>query len=474
MNVSLLALLNLSIMASLRNLPLVAEYGLSALFFYILVAILFLVPSALVSAELATGWTRTGGVYIWVREALGARWGFFAVWMQWVHNVTWFPAILSFAATTLAYAFSPELATNKFYIVSFVLAGFWGLTLMNYFGLKTSSWFSAGGVVVGTIFPGLFIIILGIHWMFIGNPLHIDFTWDSLVPDNWNIENLVFLAGLFLAFGGLEVSAVHAREVKNPQKNYPIAILLAGAMAFIVLSLGSLAISIVIPQQDISLVAGLMSAFNLFLSYYNLHILLIPLAIMIVIGAVGELNAWIIGPVRGLYATSKHGDLPPVFQKTNPHGVPMNLLFFQGAIVSVVTLVFLILPSASSAFWILSAMSAQLYLLMYILMFVSAIRLRYSHPHIDRPYRIPHKHAGMWLVAGLGTLSSIFAFFISFFPPEQFYVGSIYFYESFLILGILVMCVIPLMIYKFKKAHWHPEPKACEKIEENSKDEPIT
>ena len=453
-------------MASLRNLPLVAEYGFSALFFYLIVAIAFLIPSALVSAELATGWSRTGGVYIWVREALGPRWGFFAVWMQWVHNVTWFPAILSFVATTMAYAFSPELASNKFYILGIILVGFWGMTLFNSYGLKTSSWFSAVGVVLGTILPGLFIIFLGTHWVASGSPLHIEFSWDHLIPKNQGLDSLVFLAGLFLAFGGLEVSAVHAREVKNPQKNYPIAILLAGAMAFIVLSLGSLAISIVIPQQDISLVAGLMSAFSLFLSYYNLHYLLVPLSIMIVIGAIGELNAWIIGPVRGLFATSKHGDLPPLFQKTNTNNVPMNLLYFQGFIVTLVSLVFLILPSASSAFWILSAMSAQLYLLMYILMFISAIKLRYSHPHVKRSYRIPHKHAGMWLVASVGVISSTFAFLISFLPPSQFEVGNIFFYESFLIFGVLIMCAIPLLIFRYRKPEWHLYPPEIEKMEQ--------
>src|SRR3990167_4748777 len=78
----LLAMLNLSVMVSLRNLPIVAEYGFGSSFFYMFVALVFLFPSALVSAELATGWTRTGGIYVWVREAFGPGWGFFAVWMQ--------------------------------------------------------------------------------------------------------------------------------------------------------------------------------------------------------------------------------------------------------------------------------------------------------------------------------------------------------------------------------------------------------
>src|SRR5271157_592163 len=136
MNVFLLAMLNLSIMASLRNLPIVAHYGYGLIFFYAVVAIGFLFPCALVSAELATGWAKTGGIYIWVREAFGPRWGFFAVWMQWIHNVTWFPAILSFSAVTFAYVVNPALVENRIYLISVILGGFWGATLFNCLGLK--------------------------------------------------------------------------------------------------------------------------------------------------------------------------------------------------------------------------------------------------------------------------------------------------------------------------------------------------
>lgn len=124
LGVFLLALLNLSVMTSLRNLPIVSEYGFGSPFLYLVVALVFLFPAALVSAELATGWHQTGGVYIWVKEAFGPGWGFFAIWMQWIHNVTWFPAILSFAATALAYIIQPELAHNKTYLIVSILGGF--------------------------------------------------------------------------------------------------------------------------------------------------------------------------------------------------------------------------------------------------------------------------------------------------------------------------------------------------------------
>ncbi|HAB99241.1 MAG TPA: amino acid permease [Parachlamydiales bacterium] len=457
-------MLNLSVMTSLRNLPLVAQYGYASAFFYFLVAFLFLFPAALISAELATGWTRTGGVYIWVREAFGPGWGFFAVWMQWIHNVTWFPAILSFSATTIAYMINPSLAENKIFLISIILGGFWGFTFFNYFGLKTSSWFSVLGVIAGTIFPGALLIVLGSLWLFSDQPLQLEFSLPALFPflkesaTSSHIQDLVFVTGLFLAFGGLEVSAAHAREVQNPQKTFPRAVLLAGGLSLLLYVLGALSIAVMVPHQDISLVAGLMEAFHLFLGHFNLNWLIVPLAIMIVWGAVGELNAWIIGPVRALHATSKHGDLPPYFQKLNAHGMPSNLLLFQAIVVTLASLAFLFMPSASSAFWILSVMSTQLYLVMYVLMFLAAIKLRYSHAHVERAYRIPYKMPGIWFVGSLGAISSTIAFFVGFIPPSQLPIDNLYIYEGFLLSGLFFMSLIPYLIYRFKNPNWHILP----------------
>lgn len=456
LSIFVLAMLNVSMMASLRNLPLVAGYGLQSVFFFLLVAILFLVPVSLVSAELATGWSKSGGIYVWVREALGDRWGFFAIWMQWVHNLPWYPAILSFVATTLAYVFNPDLAQNKLFIISVILTSFWGMTLLNYFGIKTSSLFSTVGVIAGTILPGALIIGLGLVWIFSGQPPQFTFSAEGFLPDLSSIANLVFLAGLFLSFGGLEVSAVYAGDVKNPQKNYPRSIILAALITFVLVMVGALAVAVVIPSNEISLVTGVMEAFRIFFSFYGLNWILPTMGILMIIGAVAEINSWIAGPTKGLYATSLHGNLPPVFQNLNKHNMPTHLLFAQALIVTLTSLVFLFMPTLSSSFWILTALSAQTYLVMYILMFISAIRLRYTKPHVPRTYEIPfkHKHKGMWFLAGLGTIASLFGFFIGFIPPTQLEVGSLFFYESFLILGNLIMIAIPLAIHKYRKPSW--------------------
>ena len=454
LSVFILAMLNVSIMLSLRTLPVVAQWGLSSLFFFFIVGLFFLLPCALVSAELATGWPKSGGIYIWVREAFGDRLGFFSIWMQWVHNVAWYPVILSFVATTFAHITYPELAENKFYILSVILVSFWGMTLLNYMGIKISGRVSSMGAILGTILPGIFIIGLGAFWIFSGRPGFLTFSSNSFVSQFTSMNSIVFLAGLFLAFSGLEVSASLASDVKEPQKNFPKAIALAAITTFVLLMLGALAIAYIFPPNEISLVAGLMEAFERFLPAFNLSILLPILGGLLIIGALAEVNSWLISPVKGLHATSLHGNLPPFFQKLNSHGTPTHLLFFQATIVSITSLIFLFMPNISSGFWILTVLSAQSYLIMYIIMFLAAIRLRYSKPHVTRAYKIPFPHKGIWMISSMGIVASVFAIIIGFVPPAHLEMGSPLFYKLFLCGGLLIMCAIPLIISQVKKPSW--------------------
>lgn len=470
LSIFILVMLNVSIMLSLRTLPLVAQWGFSSLFFFFIVGLFFLLPCALVSAELATGWPKSGGIYIWVREAFGDRLGFFSIWMQWIHNVAWYPVILSFIATTLAHITCPELAENKFYILSVILVSFWGMTLLNYLGIKISGRASSIGAIIGTILPGIFIIGLGAFWIFAGKPGFLKLSASSFIPEITSMDSIVFLAGLFLAFSGLEVSACLAGDVKDPQKNYPKAIALAAIITFVLLTLGALSIAYIIPPQEISLVAGLMEAFERFLPAFNLSILLPILGGLLIIGALAEVNSWLISPVKGLHTTSLHGNLPPVFQTLNSHGTPTNLLFFQAIIVSITSLIFLFMPNISSGFWLLTVLSAQSYLIMYIMMFLAAIRLRYNKPRVPRVYKIPFPHKGIWVISSMGIAASLFAIVIGFIPPQHMEIGSPLFYKLFLCGGLFVMCAIPLVISFLKKPSWYFSLEKAHEKQKNDHD----
>ncbi|HEV2523912.1 MAG TPA: APC family permease, partial [Gammaproteobacteria bacterium] len=156
-----LSLLSVSAIVSLRNLPTTALLGTQAITFFLAAAICFFIPVALACAELSSGWPKEGGVYLWVEEAFGPNWGFLAVWLQWMESVVWLPTILSFIAATAAYLFKPELESNRLFLVGVMLSVLWGTTFLNFKSIKTSSSLSAIGVMLGTLIPGIVLIILG-------------------------------------------------------------------------------------------------------------------------------------------------------------------------------------------------------------------------------------------------------------------------------------------------------------------------
>ena len=456
--VFVLTMMNVACVMSLRGLPMMAKEGLPMIFFLLFASLLFLIPVSLVSAELATGWPERGGVYRWVKEAFGSRWGFTAIWLQWIQNTIWYPTVLAFAAGALSYLFlNPALDTSKIFNIAVILIIYWGATFVNFRGMKTAGWLTTAGVIGGTIFPAALIIILGILWVVTGNPIEIAKTSHSIFPDLTNFNSIAFLAGIVLLFAGMEVGAVHVREMKDPKVQYPKAVFLAMFIIIAVFTLGSLAIAVVIPGKDISLTVGIMQGFKDLLDKFNIGWLLPVIGFLAAFGAIGGVTAWIAGPSKGLLATAKDGELPPFLQHTNKNGVQTHILWIQGTIVTVISFVYLLMPTISSAFFLLTALTAILYLIMYALLYAAAIRLRYSQPDVHRTYKVPGGNVGMWLIAGIGLLAVLFAMIVGFFPPVQLALGSPAFYVVFLIVGTVVFVGAPLVINGLKKPSWMPK-----------------
>lgn len=457
LSVFMLAMINVAAICNIANLPLTAQYGFSLLFYYTLGALLFFIPVGLISAELATGWPEQGGVYVWVREALGEKFGFIAIWLQWAENVIWYPTILSYTAATLAYIIDPSLAQNRLYITITILVIFWGITFVNFLGMQVSGWISTFCVIVGIILPGIAIITMGVFWLVLGNPPEITYSLPTLIPDLTSIDSYTILASVLLIFGGLEMSAVHAKEVKNPKKNYPIAIALSSITIVLLLSLAALSIATVVPQNRIELASGSIEAIRYFLDWYNLGWLIPTIAVLMALGAMGMISTWLVGPSKGLLTTARHGELPPILQKNNKRNMPVAILITQGIIVTFLSLIFLYLPTVSSAYRLLYSLTAQGYLLMYILMFIAGIVLRYKRPDVKRVYKIPFGNVGMWIVGSVGIFSSVFAMFFGFFPPKDFAGSS--FYTIAMVVALFIFIIIPVIIHRYRKPSWHIHEK---------------
>src|SRR3990167_1381574 len=324
-----LSMMNVVAIVNLANLSVSAKHGFSGLFYLIAGSIFFFIPLALISAELATGWPQRGGVYIWVREALGENLGFLAIWLQWIENVIWYPTALSFAVTSFAYIFNPTLSENKLFIMIAIMVIFWAATIVNFFGMELSSWISTISAIFGTLIPGIAIISLGCIWFFLDKPSQISFTFDSFIPKINDISQFALLSGVLMSLSGLEMTATHASEVKTPQKTFPLAMLISSVIIISVVSLGSLSIASVIPADKIELAAGPIIALSFFFQSFNLPNLTPLIAALLTVGALGMISTWTIGPIKGMYATSEHGDLPIFMQKTNKYGVPTTLLIIQ-------------------------------------------------------------------------------------------------------------------------------------------------
>jgi amino acid transporter len=172
--------------------------------------------------------------------------------------------------------------------------------------------------------------------------------------------------------------------------------------------------------------------------------------IIIIIGTIGGVNNWVIAPTTGLSIAARDGNLPAHFGKTNKNNAPHTLLIYQACLVTLLMLVFLYMPSVSSSYWLLTALAAQLYMGMYLLMFASALYLRFKHPAQHRPFRIPGgKNIGMFIIAGCGMAGALIAIGIGFVPPEHMQIGSVFHYETALICGLLFAVLPPIIIYRY-------------------------
>jgi amino acid transporter len=250
---------------------------------------------------------------------------------------------------------------------------------------------------------------------------------------------------------GMEMSAVHAGDVRYPEKDYPRALAYSSLIILATLILSSLAITVVVPLNQLNLVSGLIDAFKVFLDAYHLSYLVPALAILIVLGSLSGAAAWIIGPARGLFIANQDAALPLFFRKLNSKNVPVGILLTQGLIVSLLCLVFFIMPTVKSSYWLLSNLTAQLALLFYILLFSAAIRLRYKCSQTKRAFKIPGGTLGIYLVSGVGIFTCFIAIILGFLPPTQIEVGKVLNYEILLVAGIVLFCLPPFIFTVFSK-----------------------
>ena len=441
-----LVMINIIAIDSLRNLPTNAASGYSIISYYLIAAVLFLLPCALITAELAAKYPERGGVYVWVREAFGKPTAFFTIWLQWIYNVVWYPSILVFIATNIAYLIYPQLLSHsnfhipKLFLITTIALLFLIATSVNSLGMLISGLVSNLSAIIGTLLPMAILIIIGVDfWHHHSSTIP---TINHFLPFHGHKNHLALLSIVIFSLMGLEMSAVHAKEVKNPKRDYPLALISSGLIITITLILATLAIIVILPPNKINIISGMANAFHHFFQQAGYSDIFFYLIIsMIIFGAFGGMSAWVIGPTKALLVAAEDGLLPKILSKTNRFQAPANILILQFILVMVLSCLFLQFKEITTPYLILSEITAVLALIFYICFFASAIKLS--------------KNIKTNIAATIGIITCIIVIIMSFLPPDDIPTGNIYVYEGLLIGGSLLMVSIPLLIILINKIKRH-------------------
>ena len=440
------AMITISSVDSIRNLPASAKLGSQSIFYFALAAICYFIPIALVCAELSTTYPEKGGVYLWGKKTIGQHFGFLSLWFQFAENLVFYPPLLVFIIATAIYPFSHDASHNSLVMFVSINAVFWLITLVNIFGLKISALFSEVFGLLGTVFPMILICCVGFYWYFdLHNTSNLVFSWNSIIPDFHHLNIGVTFTSVILSLTGIEIATVYANEVKNPQKSYPIALIIATVFIITTLTLGSLAISAVIGPESATLDQGIMTFFSHFFTEINIPWLIPVIAFCIVAGGLAGLNNWIIAPIKGLSAAAEDGYMPHILKHENKYSAPVPLLIVQGIVVSLLSLIFLFIPTVNEGMWFLNILMTQLYMLMYISIFISFIASRIIHKERHRPFKVPGGIIGMWFVFIFGILSSSITVLLCFRPDQALKINDHFLFGIALVTGI-VLFTIPAII----------------------------
>lgn len=450
LNMSSLVFMGTMSVFSLLNIPIMAGYGLSAVVYYIVAALIFFFPCALVCAELASGWPIAGGVYIWVKEAFGIKLGRLCIWLEWINNVIVFPASLFFTISMLSHAHILSWHVNKYFILLLMLVCFWGVTFFNLKGIKYSVRLNNMCFLFGALMPCLIIVVFCALFLFTHNLLSFSSLFAHQNFFNIDVLKSSFFISVVMGYFGIQSIAFHVQDVKNPKKTYPIAILLISLVTLFLYIFTTLSIFSIIQGNHVHLIDGFFSALDIFFKEIGLFNILPFIIIMMFFGRLASLSVWVISPARGLVEAIGRSYSKKKISYINKHDMPENVLFLQAGIVTLISFFYVFVHNVEHIYWIFLTLSTVFTLIMYILVFSSCIVLRYTKTDVVRSYKIPFGMVGLWIVAGCGLLVSLFVLYFCFISPDKQKFGNDVFYFVFFAIGCIALLTLPI-VFNAKK-----------------------
>jgi amino acid transporter len=441
-------LFNIAAVLGPRWIAAAAHNGTSSISLWILAALLFFLPTALIIIELSTRFPAEGGLYVWSKEAFGDFHGFVAGWSYWIYTFFYFPGLLSASVAMSVFIGGPKyawLADSKAYTLGTSLGLLAIAVILNLVGLNIGKWLqNAGGV--GTYVPLLMLLgIAGYILFHTGSATH--FSWKSSRPE-WNLDTVNFWSQIAFAFTGMELVCAMSEEVHEPRKTFPRAIYASAALIAIIYVIATIAVLWVRPAADVDVRNGVFQAISGGSAMLGIAWFGVVAALLVTVGNAGGVGATVAGVARVPFVAGIDRYLPAFFGKIHPQWkTPWISILVQAGISALILILAQASTTLRNAYLFLVDMSVILYFIPFLYMYAAVIKLssRPDRESNEQAVLVPGGRAGVWIVGLLGFIVTLASMCFAAIPPDT--AKNKVAFELNIVVSTLAMIGIGLTLY---------------------------
>ncbi len=436
-NIFNLLLIFISIIFNIKNISIFSKIGFYIFFHLLTSFILFFLPISIIIIELSLIWPRNGGIYLWIKKAYNKKYALFIIWIYWFQSIMWLPTALIFLSSILIFIMEKlQLPTNNNIFIFNMIIMFWLFTFLNIFKFKSSIIFSIFGSIFGVIIPLLLIIIISIIWVILFEN-NANINTNNIIK----MDNIILFSSVLLGMSGIELISFYMKSINNIKKYLINSLILSSIFIFIIYSLGSISIAVIIPQEKLIISNSIIQAISVFFEKIKINnTIIIIFIILIFIGSCSNINIWISGPSKGLITAINDNIIYKKIKNDNKKKKLIILLIFQAIICTILTIIFSYsVTNIDSLMWIFICLSFQCSSLVYITIFLSFIKIKKKYPNIKRFFNISKLNS--YICCIIGIISYLSAFAISFIKPSFVVINNNFYYN------ILITFIFLIFIY---------------------------
>ena len=398
------------------TLGVVASKGAQGFTWLIFLGIFFFLPYALLTAELGAAFTEEGGAYVWTRMAWGRLAAAVNAVFYWFSNPIWIGATLALLTIGAVDEFFFHIPSGGWLWYVIGLGYIWFSVYSAILSFGIGKWIPTIGAWCRIGVLGLFVVTTIIY----------AFKHGLNVPSGGEFKPTYTLfiglvPVLFFNYVGFELPSAAGDEMKDPQKDVPHTVLRAFITSVLLYGLPILAVVMVLPKNQITGLDGFMTSVAAVFTVYGgaANVMTKIAAFGFIMALVSSACTWLMGSDRSQAVACYDGAGPRVLGRFSAKlGTPVNVNFLSGVLSTIVFIAATKIASGSAAatFNVMIGVVLTFTTLSYILIFPTVIKLRYSHPHVHRPYKIPGGMAGVWICGVVTTFWGVFASLVAIFP----------------------------------------------------------